>query len=209
MSIPDLLNSELLSTQGFSSLAFSHQSSIIMAEMDSSLGEPLPNPALTDNPPEDTRSSEEWKHRSPYIIQSPDKFGEIKWRGHCQCRRISYSLKREKPLNSKYCHCVGCQRMHGAPFQWAAIFHKDDISFDKGYSGLSFFSSAENSIEYHTPTKVYCGFCRSPLMDEGRNTVLLFPTLIEFKGSYDEQRSQRQLFKPTYVYNPLVYRAWL
>ncbi|KAJ5323283.1 hypothetical protein N7476_001883 [Penicillium atrosanguineum] len=168
-----------------------------MAEMDSSFGDPLPTPAVTNNPPEDTLSSEEWKHRSPYYIQSPHEFGEIKWRGHCQCRKISFSLKRDKPLNSKYCHCVGCQRMHGAPFQWAAIFHKNDISFDRGYSGLSFYSSAENSAKYHTPTKVACAYCRSPLMDEGRNTVLLFPSSIDFEGSFDEQRSLRASFKPT------------
>ncbi|KAJ6107135.1 hypothetical protein N7523_008458 [Penicillium sp. IBT 18751x] len=168
-----------------------------MAEMNSSFGGPLPTPAVTNNPPEDTLSSEEWKHRSPYTIQSPEEFGDIKWRGHCQCRKIGFSLKRDKPLNSKYCHCVGCQRMHGAPFQWAAIFHKDDISFDQGYSGLSFYSSAENSSDYHTPTKVACAYCRSPLMDEGRNTVLLFPSSIDFEGSFDEQRSHRESFKPT------------
>lgn len=37
-------------------------------------------------------------------------------------------------------------------------------------------------------------------MDEGRNVCLLFPQLIEFEGSQDEQRKQRDAFKPTYVY---------
>jgi hypothetical protein len=171
-----------------------------MAEMGlNNLSDPLPSPAFTNNPPEHTLSSEEWKHRSPYYIPNPNEFGEIKWRGHCQCRKVSYSLRRESPLNAKFCHCLGCQRMHGAPFQWAAIFHKDDISFDKGSNGLSFFSASQNSNEYHTPTKVKCDYCGSFIMDEGRNTVLLFPSSIEFKGSLDEQRSQRDFFRPTYV----------
>lgn len=162
-------------------------------------GGPLPSPAYTNNLPEDTLSSEEWKHRSPYRIQSPQEFGDIKWRGHCQCRKIAYSLRRERPLASKLCHCrSGCQIMHGAPVQLASIFHKDDICFDRGYIGLSFYSAAERSQRYHTPTKVSCSFCRTPIMDEGRNMVLLFPSTIELNGSMDEQRSQMELFKPNF-----------
>lgn len=36
-------------------------------------------------------------------------------------------------------------------------------------------------------------------MDEGRNMCLMFPQLIEFEGSQDEQRKQREAFRPTYV----------
>lgn len=88
--------------------------------------------------------------------------------------------------------------MHGAPFQWAAIFHKEDVNFAKGCSGLSFYSSSENSQKYQMPTKVSCSFCHSLIMDEGRNVCLLFPQLIEFEGSLDEQRKQMEAFRPTY-----------
>ncbi|KAK5654276.1 hypothetical protein OQA88_7452 [Cercophora sp. LCS_1] len=44
-----------------------------------------------------------------------------------------------------------------APFQWAAIFHKEDINFTNGHHDLGW----------------------TPIMDEGRNMILLFPTLIE------------------------------
>lgn len=87
--------------------------------------------------------------------------------------------------------------MHGAPFQWAAIFHKDDVSFNTGSCGLNFYSSSKDSQDYHTPTKVSCAFCHSLIMDEGRNVCLLFPQLIEFEGSVEEQKKQRDLFKPT------------
>ncbi|KAJ5586668.1 uncharacterized protein N7459_002433 [Penicillium hispanicum] len=169
-----------------------------MAEMGISLaGNPLPLPAVTNNPPENTLFDEEWKHRSPYHIQSPDEFGPIQWRARCQCGRVSYALNRPQPLNAKFCHCRGCQVMHGAPLQWAAIFHKSDLSFARGFSGLQFYSASQNSQNYHTPTKVSCEFCRTPIMDEGRNVCLIFPQLIEFSGSQDEQRKQREVFMPT------------
>lgn len=73
---------------------------------------PLPKPAetntISENPP-----GQEWKHRPPYLIQSPEEFGEIKWRGSCHCGQVTYQLKRERPLNAKFCHCRGCQVLHG------------------------------------------------------------------------------------------------
>ncbi|KAJ5182435.1 hypothetical protein N7492_000051 [Penicillium capsulatum] len=169
-----------------------------MAEMGiSTTVDPLPRPAFTNAPPENTLHDEEWKHRPPYHIQSPHERGPVQWTGYCQCRRISYTLDRKQPLNAKFCHCRGCQVMHGAPFQWAVIFHKEDVSFRNGSSGLSFYSASHQSLDYSVPTKVSCSFCRTPIMDEGRNVCLLFPQLIELRGSPDEQRKQREMFKPT------------
>lgn len=66
-----------------------------------------------------------------------------------------------------------------APFQWAAIFHKEDMRFTHGYRGLEWYDSASKSRAHHLPCKVQCANCYTPIMDEGRNMVLLFPTLIE------------------------------
>lgn len=174
--------------------------SVIMAEMGIlETTAPLPSPAFTNNPPEHMLDNEAWKNRPPYYPQTPKELGSVQWRAHCQCGKISYVSKRDRPLNAKFCHCHGCQVMHGAPFQWAAIFHKEDLSFTKGASGLSFYSSAHKSQEYEMPTKVSCSFCRSPLMDEGRNVCLLFPASIDFNGSEDENRQEREAFKPTCV----------
>lgn len=74
---------------------------------------PLPKPAYTNLFPESTQEPEEWKHRPPYHIQHPDEFGPVQWRGKCQCGQVTYRLNRERPLNAKYCHCRGCQVMHG------------------------------------------------------------------------------------------------
>ncbi|KAJ5908673.1 hypothetical protein N7495_001355 [Penicillium taxi] len=170
-----------------------------MAEMSSAIetSAPLPTPAFTNNHSEHTLSDEKLKHRSPYKLHLPGEFGEIKWSAHCQCRKISYSLKQYSPIDAKFCHCRTCQVMHGAPYQWAAIFNKDDISFDHGCSGLLFYSASHNTQESELPMKVSCSFCHTLIMDEYDEVCLLFPQLIEFDGTSDDRRKQMNHFKPS------------
>lgn len=75
----------------------------------------------------------------------------------------------------------------GAPFQWAAIFHKDDINFTHGHHDLGWYESSEKTCVHKLPCKVSCAYCRTPIMDEGRNMILLFPTLIDFKRPEDRK----------------------
>ncbi|KAJ5290592.1 cyclin-like protein [Penicillium atrosanguineum] len=157
---------------------------------------PYHMPSL-ENRPEYTFSDEDPSNRPPYSQQPLDEFGEIKWRAHCQCGKVSYKLRRERPLKAKFCHCRGCQVMHGAPFQWAAIFPKEDVRFDNGTSGLSFYAAREKNTKYQTPTKVSCSICRTPIMDEGRNMCLIFPQLIDFSHSPEEQRERISTFLPS------------
>jgi hypothetical protein len=79
-----------------------------------------------------------------------------------------------------------------APFQWAAIFHKADINFTNGIHDLGWYDSSHKSIKHALPCKVSCAFCRTPIMDEGRNMILLFPTLIEGINTPEG----RKAFKP-------------
>ncbi|KAJ5612058.1 hypothetical protein N7510_005252 [Penicillium lagena] len=157
---------------------------------------PLPKPAVTNNPPENTLESEPRKHRPPYKIQSAKEFGPVKWRGHCLCGKVSYVLKRDKPLESKYCHCRVCQVNHGAPFQWAFIIYKHEMSFLTGAHGVSRYETPHESQMYGPHTKVSCSSCHTPIMDECENVCLIFPQLIEITGSNGEQRKQREVFKP-------------
>jgi hypothetical protein len=164
----------------------------------------LPNSAMTSPPGEkgdgfphntNTSSSDKpedaWKYRAPYRIHSPaDKFIS-RYTAQCHCGRVQYQLSREVPLDAKYCHCTTCQRLHGAPFQWAAIFQKDDINFTNGHHDLAWYDSGEKTIRHKLPCKVSCAYCRTPIMDEGRNMILLFPTLINFKT-----KEERDLFAP-------------
>ncbi|PYI17485.1 hypothetical protein BO99DRAFT_404331 [Aspergillus violaceofuscus CBS 115571] len=84
---------------------------------------------------------------------------------------------------------------HAAPFQWAAIFHKENLLFEKGAEGLAFYSSTNKTRDYSLPTKVFCSWCRSPIMDEGRNVCLLFPESIECGDTDAERLEWRKAFE--------------
>ena len=78
-----------------------------------------------------------------------------------------------------------------APFQWAAIFHKEDINFTNGHHDLEWYDPSTKSLAHQLPCKVRCSFCHSPIMDEGRNMILLFPSLVHLKTDED-----KAYFKP-------------
>ncbi|KAH7388885.1 Mss4-like protein [Cadophora sp. MPI-SDFR-AT-0126] len=157
----------------------------------------------------------EWKFRAPYKIHSNKKdakngngngdkdggegrngegedggeeeFNAI-YEGACHCGKVRYQLGRERPLASKFCHCGTCQMIHGAPFQHAAIFHKEDINFLKGHHDLQWYDSTEKTTRHKLPCKVSCVYCGSWIMDEGRNMILLFPSLINFKDGEERKK---------------------
>ncbi|SPO01970.1 uncharacterized protein DNG_04643 [Cephalotrichum gorgonifer] len=65
------------------------------------------------------------------------------------------------------------------------------MAFDRGTAGLAFYQSSTRTSRHDLPCKVSCQFCHTPILDEGRNMALVFPTLIEFRS-----REERSLFKP-------------
>ncbi|EFW22757.1 conserved hypothetical protein [Coccidioides posadasii str. Silveira] len=103
------------------------------------------------NPSQSSPPGSKWHDDPPYAVQPPEEFGTVYWRASCCCGQVKYQLNRKKPLDAKFCHCVGCQKLHGAPFQWAAIFHKSDINFLNGPRGLDFYQSGENLREHKLP----------------------------------------------------------
>ncbi|KAL0571512.1 hypothetical protein V5O48_010446 [Marasmius crinis-equi] len=132
---------------------------------------------------------EDWRTRHPYHPSlSGNAAFEKKYEGSCHCGRVRFWLSRDRPLAAKYCHCRDCQVLHGAPFQWAAIFEKEDLVFENGPDGLGFYHSADKKAHYDLPCKVSCEYCGSLIMDEGRNMVLLFPTLIKFRSQEERDR---------------------
>jgi len=98
---------------------------------------------------------------------------------HCHCAAVRYEVRAD-PVDAKLCHCRDCQVLHGAPMQWAAIFHKRDVRFTAGVEHLRFYNSALNRAERLLPCKVSCALCGTPIADEGRNMWLAFPTLFDF-----------------------------
>lgn len=56
----------------------------------------------------------QWKHRAPYKVHDNDPNFHARYEASCHCGKVRYQLSREKPLDSKYCHCTTCQKLHGA-----------------------------------------------------------------------------------------------
>ncbi|PHH86763.1 hypothetical protein CDD83_9793 [Cordyceps sp. RAO-2017] len=139
--------------------------------------------------------SESWDSLPPYRKPDPGAFDK-KLRGACHCGSVVYWLSRDKPLASKFCHCADCRALHGAPFQWAAIFHKADMTFETGLDGLRFYQSATSRAQHHLPCKLRCSHCGTPIMDEGRNMVLLFPTLL----SLDTEQQRRDFRAQCHIF---------
>ena len=103
----------------------------------------------------------------------------VKYRARCYCGAIQIEVCAE-PVDAKICHCLTCQRLHGAPMQWAAIFHKHDVRITKGADNLRFYNSEQKFPARIPPCKVSCGLCGAPIADEGRRMWLTFPSLFDF-----------------------------
>jgi len=100
----------------------------------------------------------------------------------CHCGRIKFQVLVKDPLDAKYCHCRTCQSLHGAPFQWAAIVAKTDVFFPNGSEGIDWYPTDTRQGGHVLPCKASCSYCHAPILDEGRNMLMLFPTLIRFPG---------------------------
>lgn len=115
-----------------------------------------------------------------------------KYRASCFCGRVRYEVCAD-PVDAKLCHCRACQVLHGAPLQWAAIFHKHHVRFSSGLDHLRFFNSERSLNERILPCKVSCNHCGTPIADEGRRMWLAFPALFEFEQGGETPDS----FKPS------------
>jgi hypothetical protein len=59
----------------------------------------------------------------------------------CNCTRVQYQLRREKPLAAKYCHCRACQVLHGELWLINRLSQKkkiDVLSQPLHFSGVPF-----------------------------------------------------------------------
>ena len=118
-------------------------------------------------------------HFGPEYASPEDASFIPKYQAACFCGSVRYEVNAE-PVDAKLCHCRGCQILHGAPLQWAAIFHKHQVRFTAGLDQLRFFNSERGVNERILPCKVSCTKCGAPIADEGRRMWLAFPTLFDF-----------------------------
>jgi hypothetical protein len=133
-----------------------------------------------------------WRTQPPYRSTDLNDNAQKIHEAECNCGRVRYWLSRRKPLAAKLCHCTDCQSLHGAPLQWAAVFHKVDLHFENGSKGLAFYNTGKKHTQRELPAKVSCAYCHAPIMDEGRNMVLIFPSIIKF-----ESEKAKKDFDPT------------
>ncbi|RSH92626.1 hypothetical protein EHS25_008071 [Saitozyma podzolica] len=126
----------------------------------------------------------EWLKEGPFQVGKSWDGWETKYRQSCWCNKTAF-VYGGSPHNVKICHCEDCQRLHGAPHQHVAIFHKKDVRLDSSPEWLGFLSAHGevhplSSTPTPLPHKVTCRACGSPLMDEGRNMIMAFPPSFEF-----------------------------
>ncbi len=119
----------------------------------------------------------EWKLHPPYSATNPG-FRPL-YTAACFCGAIRFEVDAD-PVDSKICHCSTCQRLHGAPFQWAVIFHKHNVRFVRGVDDLDSYAAGTMQAAHVLPCKLSCKHCRTPIADEGRNMFLAFGPLFDF-----------------------------
>ena len=113
-----------------------------------------------------------------YMRPDDDRFDAM-YRARCKCGAVRYEVSAD-PVAAKICHCVHCQRRHGAPMQWAAIFRKRDVRLSAGLDLLRFYNSEMDAPERIPPCRIDCRRCGTPIADEGRRMWLAFPSLFDF-----------------------------
>ncbi|KAI0360094.1 hypothetical protein OH77DRAFT_1509296 [Trametes cingulata] len=125
-------------------------------------------------------TEEDFMHKPPYAWKPKDDAFKAKYYSQCWCGNVAFEFHGD-PIDAKHCHCKQCQHLHGAPFQWAVIFPKTSVRMVKNENNsLHFFSTATRKGTHHVPCKVSCDQCRSPIFDEGKNTVLAYPSSFKF-----------------------------
>ena len=60
-----------------------------------------------------------------------------RYRASCHCGAVRYDVSADPP-DAGDRHCRTCQSLHGAPMQWAAIFHKRHVRLTRGIEHLQF-----------------------------------------------------------------------
>ncbi|KAA1467314.1 hypothetical protein DENSPDRAFT_235739 [Dentipellis sp. KUC8613] len=145
---------------------------------------PIPDTGWRGQPPVPSsaggESEPDYMHKPPYYWTSEGDLFQPQYKSRCWCGNVEFEVHGD-PLDAKYCHCTQCQSLHGAPFQWAVIFPKTSVRLVNNIDeSLHFFSTETGTSAHHVPCKISCNTCRAPLFDEGRNTVLAYPSSFHF-----------------------------
>jgi len=132
----------------------------------------------------------EWKETPPYAPLDPKNPKDALYHGSCHCKNVKFALFA-KPMGAQFCHCDDCQKLHGSPAHWSAVFEKEDVLFTTPPENLAFYRTSDQGTTRELPCKITCARCHSPICDEGKNKMLMYPSLIDFND-----RTEREPFLP-------------
>lgn len=124
---------------------------------------------------------------------------EEKYQASCFCGRVKFAVSAD-PVVAKICDDSEHMRLHAAPAQWVSLFHKDAVRFKPEslqfirWYHMSTDTVYEDLASRQLPAKVQCKHCGTPIMDEGRDMIMAFPTLFEFV-----KRDAKPEFPPAFL----------
>lgn len=87
------------------------------------------------------------------------------YRGSCACGATKWTATAA-PVTIKYCHCIKCRKVSGAPFLACANFAIDAVTWNSTAGGATPFETA-GSLRVSSSSKValraWCKECGSPM----------------------------------------------
>ena len=91
--------------------------------------------------------------------------------GGCLCGAVRYTL-RAPALESHFCHCSTCRKVHGAMFGAFSVVLRHKFSLDRGADNLTPYASSERL------RRNFCKSCGCHIFDElvGNTSVLELAT---------------------------------
>jgi len=74
--------------------------------------------------------------------------------GSCLCQAITFTIANE-PVKVSHCHCLMCQKAHGAAFATYARVKRCDVTYLTGSNSLKTYNSSSDVL------RKFCGECGS------------------------------------------------
>ncbi|KAK9898407.1 hypothetical protein P389DRAFT_166905 [Cystobasidium minutum MCA 4210] len=136
-------------------------------------------------------NKDDWKKQPPYAPEDPKKPKKALFKGNCHCHDVTFEIYVDKPKGAHFCHCDTCQKLHGSATHWSVVIPKNEVLFTCSPDKLSFYRTEDQKTEHIPPCKLSCARCHSPIADEGRNMMLMYPSTFNF-----EKKEDRSPFLP-------------
>ena len=74
--------------------------------------------------------------------------------GSCLCGAVKFEIESD-PVAVSHCHCIMCQKQHGAAFATYARFRRSEINYTAGENELTAYNSSNDVL------RKFCKICGS------------------------------------------------